>query len=185
MSHAVVDEVFRLMEERGGSAYIGEPVSQLEHALQTADLAARANSAPALIVAALLHDVGHLLDDGAEDAARSGIDARHEESGYQWLLARFAATVADPVRAHVDAKRFLCSVSPEYLAGLSPASFHSLSMQGGPFSPEEARAFAELPWYRDAVRLRQWDDRAKIPNLAVPGLDHYRDLLAAVALPRP
>jgi predicted HD phosphohydrolase len=116
------DEVIRLMRTRGGEAYFGEPVSQLEHALQAAWLATQANSAPSLIVAALLHDIGHLLHDLPENVAAGGIDTYHEEAGYQWLLSRFGPEVAEPVRAHVAAKRYLCKVDPEYFAQLSPAS---------------------------------------------------------------
>lgn len=173
-----VDEVIRLMQKRGGEAYFGEPVSQLEHALQAAWFATQANSGPSLIVAALLHDIGHLLHDFPENVADGGIDARHEEAGYQWLLSRFGPAVAEPVRAHVAAKRYLCRVDPEYFAQLSPASVQSLALQGGAFTAEAAREFEALPWCREAVQLRRWDDAAKQPGLAVPALDEYRALLA-------
>lgn len=171
------DEVMRLMQRRGGEAYFGEPVSQLEHALQAAWFATRANSAPTLVAAALLHDIGHLLHDLGEHAADEGIDTRHEEAGHDWLLARFGPAVAQPVHLHVAAKRYLCHVDPEYYALLSPASVQSLALQGGPFTAEEARAFERLPWYRDAVQVRRWDDAAKEPGLAVPVLEEYRTLL--------
>jgi len=171
------DEIIRLMRQRGGQAYFGEPVSQLEHALQAAWLASRANSSPSLIVAALLHDIGHLFHDLPENAADGGIDTRHEEAGYQWLLARFGPEVAEPVHAHVAAKRYLCRMDPDYLAQLSPASVQSLALQGGPFTAAEVREFEALPWCRQAVQLRRWDDAAKQPGLAVPALDEYRALL--------
>ena len=174
---ARADEIIRLMQKRGGQAYFGEPVSQLEHALQAAWFASRANSAPSLILAALLHDIGHLLHDLPEDAAEGGIDSRHEEAGYEWLLARFGPEVAEPVRAHVAAKRYLCRTDREYLAQLSPASVQSLALQGGPFNAAEAREFEARPWCRQAVQLRRWDDAAKQPGLAVPPLDEYRALL--------
>jgi [1-hydroxy-2-(trimethylamino)ethyl]phosphonate dioxygenase len=171
------DEVIRLMKKRGGEAYFGEPVSQLEHALQTAWFASQANGAPSLIVAALLHDIGHLLHDLPDNVADTGIDTRHEEVGYQWLLARFGPEVAEPVRAHVAAKRYLCRTDPEYFAKLSPTSVQSLALQGGSFNAEEAREFEALPWYRQAVQLRRFDDAAKQPGLIVPALEEYRTLL--------
>jgi len=171
------------MRERGGEAYFGEPVSQLEHALEAAWFARRANSAPTLVAAALLHDIGHLLHDLPENVADEGVDTRHEEAGYDWLLARFGPAVAEPVRAHVAAKRYLCRADPEYSARLSPASVESLALQGGPFTEEQAGEFERLPWYRDAVTLRRWDDAAKQPGLAVPGLEEYRALLDALPAP--
>jgi gamma-butyrobetaine dioxygenase len=171
------DEVIRLMRKRGGEAYFGEPVSQLEHALQAAWFGTQAKSASTLVAAALLHDVGHLLHDLGENAADKGVDTRHEEAGYGWLMVRFGPAVAEPARLHVAAKRYLCQVDPEYYASLSPASVQSLALQGGPFSEEYAREFERLPWYREAVQLRRWDDAAKQPGLAVPLLEEYRALL--------
>jgi gamma-butyrobetaine dioxygenase len=98
------------------------------------------------------------------------------------MLARwFGPEVTEPVRLHVAAKRYLCAVEPGYLAALSPASVHSLGLQGGPMTDAEARAFESNPYYRDAVRLRRWDDEAKVVGLAVPGIEHYRDRLEAAA----
>jgi phosphonate degradation associated HDIG domain protein len=175
------DEVTRLMRKRGGEAYFGEPVSQLEHALQAAWFAAQSNSAPRLVAAALLHDIGHLLHNLGENVADQGVDTRHEEAGYNWLLARFGPEVAEPVRSHVAAKRYLCAVDPDYYALLSPASVQSMALQGGPFTEEQVREFERLPWYRDAVHLRHWDDAAKQPGLAVPVLEEYRALLDKLA----
>jgi [1-hydroxy-2-(trimethylamino)ethyl]phosphonate dioxygenase len=164
----VADEVIDLMNQRGAAAYLGEAVSQLEHALQAAWFATEAGSPRELVLAALLHDAGHLLE---------GIDTRHEIAGYEWLLSRFGPDVAEPARHHVAAKRYLCRVEPEYLARLSEASVESLALQGGPFTAEEAREFEALPYYREAVMLRRWDDRAKVPGMEVPGLESYRAIL--------
>jgi gamma-butyrobetaine dioxygenase len=155
-------------------AYHGEAVSQAEHALQAADLAEREGAPDPLIVAALLHDVGHLLDGQDEDLAVRGIDGRHEEAGCAWLAQHFGPEVTEPIRLHVAAKRYLCTVSPSYLDGLSPASRLSLSVQGGAMSDEERAEFESNPAHGDAVRLRHWDDTAKVPGLDVPGLDHHR-----------
>ena len=114
-------------------------------------------------------------------SADQGIDTCHEELSYRWLMARFGPAVAEPVRGHVAAKRYLCRVEPEYCAQLSPASVQSLALQGGPMTAEEALQFESMSWYREAIALRRWDDAAKLPNLRVPGLEHYRALLAGVA----
>jgi [1-hydroxy-2-(trimethylamino)ethyl]phosphonate dioxygenase len=144
----VADEVIRLMTQRGDMAYLGEPVSQLEHALQAAWLARQAGASRELVLAAILHDVGHLLHDLPESVAAEGIDTRHEVAGYVWLLTRFGPQVAEPARHHVSAKRYLCQVDPEYFARLSRASIQSLELQGGPFSAEETRVFESEPYYR-------------------------------------
>jgi gamma-butyrobetaine dioxygenase len=175
----VVDLITRLFETGGNAAYFGEPVSQTEHALQTAHRAESEGAQDSLVVAALLHDVGHLLHGLPESIADQGIDGRHEAGGSDWLSRHFGPAVVDPVRLHVAAKRYLCAVDPEYLALLSPASQRSLELQGGPFDDAGTRDFEAEPFYRDAVQLRRWDDQAKIPGLAVPPLCHYAPRIAA------
>jgi gamma-butyrobetaine dioxygenase len=177
---STVDQIIALFETEGDAAYFGEPVSQKEHALQAACMAEQEEAPDPLVVAALLHDIGHLLHGLPEQIADQGIDARHEEAGEAWLSRYFGPEVAEPVRLHVAAKRYLCAVQPDYLAQLSAASVQSLALQGGPFSAAEAREFEQNPHYQAAVRLRGWDDRAKIPGLAVPGLEHYRPRLETV-----
>jgi phosphonate degradation associated HDIG domain protein len=178
---SIVDEIVTLFERRGAEAYFGEPVSQAEHALQAAHLAEEAGASDALVVAALLHDVGHLLHGRDEGIADRGVDGRHEAVGEAWLSQQFGREVAEPVALHVAAKRYLCAVDPAYQAQLSPASVQSLALQGGPFTTEEVAEFERHPHFREAVALRRWDDRAKAPGLAVPGLEQYRARLAAVA----
>lgn len=180
MNSSPADEALQLLIERGGDSYFGEPVSQLEHALQTAWMASTGGASPAMIAAALLHDIGHLLHDLPEDVAAMDVDTRHEDAGAEWLLARFGSAVAEPVRAHVAAKRYLCLTEPGYFATLSPASAESLALQGGRFSAGERRDFEALAHYKEAVQLRRWDDAAKISGLAVPDVDSYRDLLETV-----
>jgi phosphonate degradation associated HDIG domain protein len=176
----VVDRLFELFRERGNGAYFGESVTETEHALQCAHLAEQARAASELVAAALLHDVGHLLHGLGEDIAERGIDGRHEEGGAVWLAQHFGPEVVDPVRLHVDAKRYLCAVVPEYRCGLSESSEKSLLLQGGPMSPAEVARFEAEPHFRAAVALRRWDDGAKVPELVVPGLEHYRPCLEAV-----
>ena len=168
------DEIVDLFERHGNQMYFGENVSILEHSLQTAALAMEANAPAHLVVAALLHDVGHLLHGMPEDIAQRNIDARHELAGEEWLRGRFGPEVTEPVRLHVDAKRYLCAVNAGYLQQLSPSSLHSLELQGGSFSAEEALAFESNPYFRDAVRMREWDDAAKELGASSPELRTYR-----------
>lgn len=171
-----VDEIFTLFEGHGKAAYFGEEVSQEEHALQAAHFAMEEGAPEPLVVAALLHDIGHLID-AREDAADRGIDARHEDAGCAWLARHYPVAVTEPVRLHVAAKRYLCSIDRDYLRGLSAASVKSLQLQGGVFTAEEARDFLQSPFGEDAVRLRHWDDKGKIVGLPVAGLPAYRDAL--------
>jgi [1-hydroxy-2-(trimethylamino)ethyl]phosphonate dioxygenase len=180
----VVDEICELFATKGHAAYVGEPVSQLEHALQSAYHAEQAGASNALVVAALLHDFGHLVHKLPEDAADHGIDTRHEKLGQAWLSRYFGAEVTEPIRLHVAAKRYLCATDGEYLRQLSPASVQSLGLQGGPFSQAEIVEFEGNHWYRESLALRRWDDLAKVPDMAVPGLEHYRGRLAGVLLDR-
>jgi phosphonate degradation associated HDIG domain protein len=178
---ALGDEILRLFETGGRASYHGEAVSQEQHALQAAHLAEVEGAPDTLVVGALLHDVGHLISGFDEEAADHGIDDRHEVAGAEWLVRRLGADVVEPIRLHVAAKRYLCAVDPEYLAALSAASRRSLDLQGGPMSAEQLVAFEADPHYRAAVRLRRWDDAAKVPGLAVPGLDHYLERIQTVA----
>lgn len=162
-----------LFAARGGEQYTGEPVTHLEHALQCATLAERAGADDALVTAALLHDVGHLLRDHGPTPSLRGVDDRHELAALPWLGALFGASVLEPVRWHVDAKRYLCATQPGYRDRLSEDSERSLALQGGVFSAEEAAAFMARPGARDAVRLRVWDDLAKQPGATTPTLAHF------------
>jgi phosphonate degradation associated HDIG domain protein len=179
-SQELIRKIESLFAERGASEYHGESVSQQEHALQSAMLAEAEGAEAALIAAALLHDVGHLLHGHGEGAAERGIDDAHEELGQRFLRKHFPGSVTEPIRLHVAAKRYLCAAEPGYLASLSPASVQSLALQGGPMSPSDAEAFLMLPYGEAAARLRRWDDRAKIPGLPTPPLSHYRTYLDQV-----
>lgn len=166
-------EIRCLFQARGSAWYGGEAVSQLEHALQSAMFAEQESAPPELIVAALLHDIGHLLHDLPEDAADHGIDDRHEMVALNWLRRRFGPAVVEPVGMHVAAKRYLCAVEGDYLARLSPASRQSLRVQGGPMTGEEVIAFERRPFFADSLRLRRWDDAAKLVGLVTPPLEHF------------
>ena len=177
--HRIVDQLIELLRTTGSRQYGGERVSQCEHALQCAFLAASEGTTAALVVAALLHDIGHLLDEEGEHPALTGIDDQHEEVGSNHLLPAFGPAVAEPVRLHVPAKRYLCATDPGYLGRLSPGSVRSLALQGGPFIPAEATQFQALPFAADAIRIRRWDEAAKVPGLETPELEHYRATLLA------
>jgi len=171
------EEILMLLSSRGGGSYFGEPVTVMEHSLQAAFFARKANSTTELVAAALLHDVGHLLHHQGEDVAEHGLDTRHEELADRLLSAHLAPAVTDPIRLHVAAKRYLCFADAKYMQALSPSSVLSLSLQGGPMSADEAKAFLAGPFAREATTLRRWDDAAKIPDLAVPQMDSYLPLL--------
>jgi [1-hydroxy-2-(trimethylamino)ethyl]phosphonate dioxygenase len=179
MPQDIIQEIFDAFAAHGDQLYIGEPVSMTEHMLQAAQAAERDGASPSLVAAALLHDFGHLIHDLPDDSAEHGVDTRHEEVGAAYLGRYFVPAVVEPTRMHVAAKRYLCAVDPGYLAQLSPASILSLKLQGGPFTPEEARAFEALPFAQEAARLRRYDDAAKIAGDQTPGLEHYRPSLAA------
>jgi phosphonate degradation associated HDIG domain protein len=174
-----VNEILALFTQRGSEMYGGEAVSQLEHALQCAALAESADSSPELITACLLHDLGHLVHNLGEDAADRGIDDRHEHRALGLLRSFFPPPVTEPIRLHVEAKRYLCATRPDYWAALSPASKTSLELQGGIFSLEAAAAFIQQPYAEDAAQLRIWDDLAKVPGQATPDLEHFQPYLFA------
>jgi len=157
-----------LFAHHGAAYYGGERISQTEHALQCAQLAEQAGESEAVTVAALLHDIGHLMLAESITA-----DMRHQEVGADALATLFGDDVTAPVRLHVAAKRSLGVIDPAYLDTLSPVSVHSLALQGGVFTPEQAEAFAAQPHALAAVRLRRYDDLAKVVGLSTPPLEHY------------
>ena len=178
-SEPVIQELRRLFETRGAEQYSGEAVSQLEHALQAGALAERDGAADALVVASLLHDVGHLLHDLPEDCAEDGVDDHHEGLGSRWLAQHFVAAVAEPVRLHVAAKRYRVATEADYFARLSPTSVRSLELQGGPMNDVERAAFEASPFATDAVRLRGYDEEAKVEGAATPSFEHFEPRIRA------
>lgn len=175
---ARIEELFRAL---GPRAYSGEPVSQLEHALQSAALAQAAGAAEPLVAAALLHDLGHLVNDQGETPSERGVDDQHQFHGAHYLKPLFGREVLGPIRLHVAAKRYLCATRPGYQDALSPDSKRSLALQGGAFSAGEAEAFGQLPHAAAAVALRLWDDAAKVAGMKTPTFADYLPLLARCA----
>lgn len=173
----LVDEIFRVFGEYGAEQYLGEQVSLTEHMLQSAHAAEQDGAPSRLVAAALLHDYGHFIHGLPEDSAEHGVDTRHEEVAFAFFAEHFGEEIAEPIRMHVAAKRYLCAVEPSYLAELSPASVHSLELQGGPFGADEIAVFEASPYAEDAVRLRRYDDIGKVAGLATPDLEHYRSAL--------
>ncbi|MGB3788252.1 MAG: phosphonate degradation HD-domain oxygenase [Phormidesmis sp.] len=174
---ASIQAVLDKFSTHGHSQYGREAVTEKQHALQCATLAERAKSSPALIAACLLHDFGHLVHTLDQDAADRGIDNRHEYRALPYLRNLFPLAVTEPIRLHVNAKRYLCAIDEEYWDSLSPASKRSLTLQGGIFSEPEACTFISQPYAKDAVQLRIWDDLAKNPYMQTPSIEHFFPIL--------
>jgi phosphonate degradation associated HDIG domain protein len=177
----VVTEIVSLFRIKGDRAYEGEGVSQLEHALQSAHRAQQDGAAPELICAALLHDIGHLINDRGETPTLRGEDDLHQYMALPFLRPAFPEAVLGAIRLHVDAKRYLCAIRPGYREALSADSKRSLELQGGVFAPAQAERFIRRPFAADAVKVRLWDDAAKVPGLPTPGLPHFEAILRTVA----
>jgi gamma-butyrobetaine dioxygenase len=176
-----IDVLAELFAGEGALSYLGEEVSLATHMLQAGALAEGSAAPEPLVAATLLHDVGHFTAIGRRQTGGhqiERIDYRHQDTGADWLARWFPVEVTEPVRLHVMAKRFLCSVDPGYVAGLSPASVQTLELQGGPLTDAEARAFEGLPHARAAVAVRRWDEAAKDPAAITPPFDHFRALLS-------
>ena len=162
-----------LFARHGAAQYSGEPVTQLEHALQTAHLAEQSDASDELVTACLLHDLGHLLNAQGETPTLRGIDDTHQYYALPFLRGLFPSAVLDAIKLHVDAKRYLCRANDGYWAKLSADSKRSLELQGGVFDAAQAAAFLNQPGARDAVMLRQWDDLAKQEDWHTPSLAHF------------
>ena len=170
-----VETIGELFAGPGARDHMGEPVPIGEHMLQAGALAEAAGAEGALVAAALLHDIGHLLgEDEDEDL--------HGEAGANWLSQWFGDAVTEPVRLHVPAKRYLCAADAGYFGLLSAESVRTLSLQGGPMTAAEVTAFEALPFFRDAVAVRRWDDRAKDPVVTPPRFAHFAPLLESFVL---
>lgn len=174
---AFIGDIF---ERRGADSYLGEQVTMSEHMLQGAQLAEEAGAPDEIVAAALLHDIGHYTNEFPDDALEKGVDNHHDEAGAAVLEPFFPAVVVDCVRHHVAAKRYLCATDPDYFSRLSPASVHTLNLQGGPMSNEEVAAFRRNPNLDGIVQVRIWDDEGKVPGKRTPEFAHYAPLLQRV-----
>jgi gamma-butyrobetaine dioxygenase len=175
----MTDRIVALFERHGRERY-GEDISVQDHMLQSATLARSMGAPPSLVVAALLHDIGYLLyAEGVASGLANGAGA-HEVAAAEWLAEGFDELVTAPIALHVEAKRYLCAVEPDYFDKLSDASRLSLVAQGGVMSKEEAAAFASRPGFEDALLLRRCDDLGKDPSARTPDLESFRELLTAL-----
>ncbi len=169
-------DIEKLFRHHGHIAYAGEGVSQLEHALQSARRAEEAGGDAELVTAALLHDLGHMLNPQGDTPTARGIDDQHQYFAIPFIRALFSPTVVEAIRLHVDAKRALCSLDPDYYEALSEDSKRSLTLQGGVFSREETEKFMAKPFAQNALKVRRWDDAAKVPGEVTPPLAHYLEI---------
>lgn len=181
MNRDFVSYVSSLYAEQGAHCYGSEAVTQLEHALQCATLAEGEGASDLLIAASLMHDLGHLLHNLGENVAHRGVHDRHEYRPIRMLRRHFGEAVLAPIRLHVEAKRYLCAVHPGYFDRLSSASRLSLELQGGACTEKEAERFLAEPFAQDALRLRAWDDRAKVSNQQTPDLPYFMSVLSRCA----
>lgn len=175
-----ITAIGELFASEGAADYLCEAVTQAAHMLQAGALAEQAGAVPALVAAALLHDVGHFTGAVSGRCLMQGTDSRHGEQGATWLARWFGPAVTEPVRLHVDAKRYLCATEPGYFERLSPASVYTLGVQGGPMPEDEAAMFAAKPFALDACQVRRWDDNAKDPDAGILPFGHFAPLLAAL-----
>lgn len=183
MSASPVDQILEIFAAYGSDHFDEKDVTQLGHALQCATHAERAGESAAMITACLLHDIGHLINPDARAAIGRGEDAEHEQLAVDYLSAWFGDDVLQPIRWHVDAKRYLTATDPGYFARLSEGSVKSLEVQGGPYSADEIAAFEALAYHREAVKLRQWDEAAKDPHAEIPPMEHFRPYIEAALRP--
>ncbi|MEM9278278.1 MAG: phosphonate degradation HD-domain oxygenase [Pseudomonadota bacterium] len=169
----ILDRIETMIRENGSGLYGGEAVTQTQHALQCAALAEKEDASAALVAASLMHDIGHLLEPNFEAGLERGEDLYHEDLGEAFLETYFGEAVTQPVKLHVAAKRYLCATDDGYFSKLSPASVHTLKLQGGPMSEDEVRQFESNQFYKEAVQLRIWDDMAKDPKMETPDVGHF------------
>lgn len=178
--HNIVDFLGDIFDRRGGEEYLGEPVTMAEHMLQGATIAEKQGQRDEIVVATLLHDIGHFTSEFGTFSMDDTEDKFHEEAGARVLEQFFPSVVTDCVRFHVAAKRYLCATRPEYLALLSDASVHSLNLQGGPMSDQEVKEFEANPNLADIVSVRYLDDAGKEPDMETPGFDHFAPMVQRV-----
>ncbi len=171
-AYEAIEELFA---SEGSEEYLGENVTLAEHMLKTAQAARAAGAPPALVVACLFHDVGHFMGAMSGLELMKGNDNHHEDTAAEWLSQWFGPEVTEPVRLHVDAKRYLCATDPTYYEDLSEASKFTMEVQGGWMTDDEVAAFAANPYAADACLLRRCDDAGKDPDSPEPRLTDFED----------
>jgi phosphonate degradation associated HDIG domain protein len=176
----IVEFIADIFERRGAESYLGEPVTMSEHMLQGAWLAEQDGAPEELVAAALLHDIGHYTSEFGTYSPDDVEDKHHDEAGGEVLAPFFPPVIVECVRLHVSAKRYLCATDPTYFSKLSPASVHTLSLQGGPMSAEEVKEFRRNPFHEEAVRVRIWDEGGKVADMKTRAFRDYVPLLGRV-----
>ena len=177
MSKHIVDKIINNYQTKK-NFYIGEKVTISDHMIQTAMLAEKNHSPKSLICACLLHDYGHFVIEDPDLLVLKSLDGKHENAGFDFLKDYFKPEVTEPIKLHVQAKRYLCR-NKSYYDLLSDPSKISLELQGGIMDDEEAQKFTSLKFYKDAIILRKYDDDGKIPNIKMKKIDDYRDLITS------
>ncbi len=176
----IVDYIADVFARRGAESYLGEKVSMAQHMLAAAQEAEISQADPDLIVAALLHDIGHYSNEIPDHVLMKGTNNYHEEAGANFLADYFPLSVTEPIRQHVAAKRYLCATDPEYLSRLSEASVYTLKVQGGPMNPDEVAEFEKSPYLDNCIKMRVCDDAGKDPDKSQPDFSHYRELVQSL-----
>ena len=179
-SQNVVDLIEDIFLRRGAESYLGEQVTMAQHMLQTAQCAEEAGADSAQIVSALLHDIGHYKNEIPESSLAKGVNNFHEEAGANFLEDYFPASVVEPIRQHVAAKRYLCAVKADYFERLSPASVQTLNLQGGPMTDNEIKKFEKNHYLAQCINLRYWDDKAKDPKRKNRPFSYYKPILESL-----
>jgi len=171
----IVDKIINKYQNNN-SLYIGEKVTMTEHMIQTAMLAEENQSSASLICACLLHDYGHFIIEDPDQLVSKSLDGKHEDIGFNFLKNYFKPEVVEPIKLHVQAKRYLCR-EKSYWNTLSEASKVSLKLQGGIMNDSEARKFISFKFHDESILLRKYDDEGKLPNAKMKKIDEYRDLI--------
>jgi len=178
----IIDFILDLFENQGAKEYLGETVSTSQHLEQTAACATADGASDELVIAALLHDIGHFIGGFSIDSLENGINDLHEDFGSDFLAPFFPASVTEPIRLHVAAKKYLCAVDKDYITHLSAASVNTLNLQGGPMSASEVQAFESNSYYLSAVKMRHYDDDGKVAGLEIKPVTEYKAQMEALLL---
>ncbi|MCI2400256.1 HD domain-containing protein [Aliiroseovarius subalbicans] len=173
----IVDFIADIFTRRGGEEYLGEPVTMAQHMLQGATIAEQNGMSEEIIVAALLHDIGHFTSEFGTYHPDDTQDRHHEDAGEEVLAPFFPPVITDCVKYHVAAKRYLCATKPDYFARLSTASVHTLELQGGPMDPTEVTAFEQNPHLTEIIQVRYLDEAGKRPDMDTPDFAHFAPMV--------
>lgn len=183
MVHPLTIQIKTVFTLKGNDNYGVEQVTQLQHACQCGSLALEAGMDDDIVISAFLHDIGHLLnEENFPSSLQANLDDHHEERGYNYLKQYFGAKITDPIRLHVAAKRYLCTIDSDYAKNLSPTSYQSFIDQGGIMSQQERTDFEKEPFFKEAVLVREWDDKAKVEGIEPFGVEFFLEKINQLLL---